>query len=222
MPSRQRTFAVIGLGQFGSTVALELARMGDRVIGLDDDEDRVAPLADKIAHAIIADARDDAALREAGVAECDVAVVAIGENLEANILAAMNLRLIGVKTVWAKAQSRTHHRILSRIGVDRVVQPEHDMGKHIAHTLHSPFLRDYMLLGNGLSAVNIDVPDGYDNKPFSALGMNRFEGVHCAGMMRGQSFTPCFEMDADQALRRGDRLLFVGKPETLRRLAASL
>ncbi len=110
MPS-QRTFAVIGLGQFGRTVALELTRLGDRVIGIDDTEARVAPLADRIAHAIVADARDDAALREAGVAECDVAVVAIGENLEANILAAMNLKLIGVPAVWAKAQSRTHHRI---------------------------------------------------------------------------------------------------------------
>lgn len=222
MSGRQRTFAVIGLGQFGSTVALELARLGDRVIGLDHDEARVAPLADKIAHAIVADARDDAALREAGVADCDVGVVAIGENLEANILAAMNLRVIGVKTVWAKAQSRTHHRILSRIGVDRVLQPEQEVGTHVANTLHSPFVRDYMALGNAYSIVNFEVPEGFDGKPFSALGTSSYQDVHWLGLMRGQSFFPPFEMDTEDLLRLGDRVLFVGRSEVLRRLATSL
>jgi trk system potassium uptake protein TrkA len=139
-----------------------------------------------------------------------VGVVAIGENLEANIVAAMNLKLIGVPTIWAKAQSRTHHRILSRIGVDRVVQPEHDTGIHVSHTLHSPFLRDYMPLGNGYSIVNIEVPDRFDGQ------------AYWVGLVRGESYSPFVELDTEDFLRRGDKLLFVGRPEVLRRLAASL
>jgi len=222
MPAGQRTYAVIGLGQFGSTIALELTRLGDRVIGIDENEAQVTPLSDKIAHAIVADARDDDALREAGVAECDVAIVAIGENLEANIVASMNLKLIGVSTIWAKANSKTHHRILSRIGVDRVVQPEHDTGVHVAHTLHSPFLRDYMPLGNGYSVVNVDVPDKFDGHPFSALGTSGYKELYWVGLVRGQGFSPSLELDTEHFLRRGDKLLFVGRPDVLRRLAASL
>jgi len=222
MPSNQRNYAVIGLGRFGTTIALELTRLGDRVIGIDTSEALVSALADKIAHGIVADARDDEALREAGVAECDVAVVAIGENLEANIVAAMNLKLIGVPVIWAKAQSRTHHRILARIGVDRVVQPEHDTGIHVAHTLHSPFLRDYMPLGTGYSAVNIDVPEKFEGQPFSALGTIGLKEVYWMGLARGQSFSPAHELDTEHFLRRGDKLLFVGLPEALRRLAARL
>ena len=222
MPFKQRTYAIIGLGQFGSTIALELTRLGDRVIGIDANEAMVSPLADKIAHAIVADARDDDALREAGVAECEVAVVAIGENLESNIVAAMNLKLIGVPMIWAKAQSRTHHRILARIGVDRVVQPEHDTGIHVANTLHSPFLRDYMPLGNGYAVVNIDVPDKFDGHPYSVLGATGIKDAYWIGLARGQTFLPPDELDTEHFLRRGDKLLFVGRPETLRRLAEGL
>ena len=121
---KRRTFGVVGLGNFGSSVAKELQRFGNHVIGIDISEARVANLADTLSQAMIVDARDDAALRDAGFGDCDTAVVAMGSDLEASILSAMNLKLVGVQVVWAKATTRTHHRILKKLGVDRIVHPE--------------------------------------------------------------------------------------------------
>lgn len=120
---KSRSFAVIGLGTFGTTVASELARFGNHVLGIDTIERNVSRVAETLAEAVIADGRDEQALREAGVGNYDVAVVAIGEELEANILCSMNVKLLGVPTVWVKAMSRTHHRILTKLGADRVIQP---------------------------------------------------------------------------------------------------
>ena len=127
----RRTFAVIGLGNFGSTVAKELQHFGNHVIGLDMSEARVNSVADSIAQAMIVDARDDDALREAGCGDCDVGLVAIGSALEASILASINLKMLGVPLIWAKATTKTHHRILSKIGVDRVIHA--GSGSRAAH-----------------------------------------------------------------------------------------
>ncbi|MDH3663044.1 MAG: NAD-binding protein, partial [Alphaproteobacteria bacterium] len=121
MPVTSKSFVVIGLGTFGRTVASELTDYGDEVLGIGIDESTVGDMADVLQETVIADARDEKALREAGVGQCDLAVVAIGEDLEANIVCAMNVKVIGVKEIWAKALSRTHHRILSRLGVDRAI-----------------------------------------------------------------------------------------------------
>ena len=121
---KSRSFAVIGLGTFGSTVASELSNFGNHVLGIDCNEQNVARLADTLSEAIIADGKDEAALKEAGLADYDVAIIAIGEDLEANILCTMNIKLIGVETIWVKALNKTHHRILSRLGADRVILPE--------------------------------------------------------------------------------------------------
>src|SRR5690606_22873699 len=112
---KNKSVVVIGLGTFGSTVARMLAEFGNPVLGIDIDEARVARLADRLTDAVIADGRDEDALREAGVGGYNTAVVAIGENLEANILCTMNVKMLGVETVWVKALSETHHRILSKI-----------------------------------------------------------------------------------------------------------
>ena len=112
MGKQNRSFVVIGLGAFGSVVATELARFGNRVLGIDKDHRRVAALAEQLSNVVILDATDEGALREAGVDRYDVGLVSIGNDLESNVIAAMNMRLIGVETIWAKAESRTHHRIL--------------------------------------------------------------------------------------------------------------
>jgi trk system potassium uptake protein len=159
MVRKSRSFVVVGLGAFGGTVATALAGMGDEVLGIDNDERRVREHIDRITHVAIADARDEDALKEAGAGQHDVAIISIGEDLEASILATMNVKLIGVPTIWVKALSRTHHRILSKIGVDRVIRPEHDMGLHVAETLHSPYVADYLSLGNGFHVINFIIPE---------------------------------------------------------------
>lgn len=207
MSRENRNFVVVGLGSFGSVVASELARFGNRVLGIDNDERRVAAMAERLSSVVILDATDEGALREAGVYQYDVALVSIGNDLEASILAAMNLRLIGVETIWAKAENRTQHRILSKIGVDRVILPALEMGRHTAQMLNNPAVQDYVALGNGFSVVNLLIPKRLAGKPIGDLAMG--EGVRVLGVMRGTEYIS--GQDESYLLKEADRMLLLGK-----------
>ncbi|WP_439523352.1 potassium channel family protein [Marivita sp.] len=218
--SGNRTFGVVGLGNFGSTVAKELQRFGNHVIGIDISDARVMNLADTLSQTMIVDARDDAALREAGFGDCDVAVVAMGDDLEASILAAINLKLVGVPVVWAKATTKTHHRILSKLGVDRIIHPEVEVGQHIAQVLHNPLVRDYVSLGNGYHVVNFRIPESLEGKSLEDLPHGEKFNLRCIGVMRGTEFVG---QDATGCqLERDDLLLLLGQRKDLRNFAASL
>jgi trk system potassium uptake protein TrkA len=219
MPDKTRSFAVIGLGTFGGTVATELARFGNFVLGVDSAEKPVAAVADRLSQAVIADGTDEGALREAGVGKADVGVVAIGADLEANIVCTMNLKLIGVKTVWAKAMSRTHYRILTKIGADRVVQPEQEVGQHIAQMLHNPAVLDYISLGNGFHVVNIAVPKDLDGTALGSLRLGDRHQLRCLGLMRGGEFAAPGD---DTVMAADDRLLVLGRRADLRAFGDSL
>lgn len=221
MPEQKnRSFAVIGLGTFGTTVASELACFGNHVLGIDTVERNVSRVADMLTEAVIADGRDVEALREAGVGNYDVAVIAIGEDLEANILCTMNVKLIGVPTVWVKAMSRTHHRILRKLGADRVIEPEQEIGRHIAQMLHNPLVRDYLSLGNGFHVVDFRVPESLDGKPVDGVGLSKDFELRALGLMRGGELLSCETGTAE--LKTDDKLLLLGRRENLRRFGDSL
>ena len=215
-----RTFAVIGLGNFGSTVATELARFGNYVIGIDRDEAAASRLADKIGQAVIVDGKDEVALRDVGLAECDAALVAMGEGLESSVLTVMNLRLIGVGQIWAKAVSRTHHRILSKLGVDRVVHPEEEIGRHMAQVLNNPMVRDYVSLGNGFHIVNLRVPQGLAGRTLADLDLGRKFDLRAIGLMRGSDWLGGPETGSE--LATDDKLLLLGNRSNLRAFADSI
>lgn len=215
---RPRSFAVIGLGTFGSTIATDLVGFGNPVLGIDIDERKASAMADTLTETIIADGRDDLALREAGVGNYDVAVVAIGEDLEANILCTMNVKLIGVPVIWVKALNRTHHRILARLGIDRVLLPEQEIGHHVAQVLHNPLLRDYVSLGNGYHVVDLTVPEHFDGLTVGTdIDIGKHD-LHCLGAMRGTTFLPV-EGPVGPQLTAGDKLLLIGKRADLRAFA---
>jgi trk system potassium uptake protein TrkA len=220
MSEKHRNFVVIGLGAFGGTVASELARFGNHVLGIDTSERRVAQFAETLSQAAIIDATDETALREVGLGQYDVALVAIGADVEASILSTMNVRLLGVGTVWVKASSRTHHRILTKIGADRVIQPENEMGQHIAQMLHNPVVRDYVSLGNGFHVVNIVVPARLEGKTLASLKIRERFDLRAMGLMRGTEFHSC--ADETLALARDDKLLILGRRPDLRRFGDSI
>lgn len=215
-----RTFGVIGLGNFGSAVASELQRFGNHVIGIDIAEAPVTRHADMLSQVMVLDARDDLSLREAGLADCAVGVVAIGSDLEASILSAINLKLIGVPTVWAKATTKTHHRILSKLGVDRIIHPEVEVGQHIAQVLHNPLVRDYVSLGNGYHVVNFRIPKTLEGKSLTDLKHRADFNLRCIGVMRGTEFIGLDGQDC--RLERDDLLLLLGQRKDLRDFAGSL
>lgn len=215
-----RSFAVIGLGTFGSTVASELARFGNPVLGIDIEERHVTRLVDTLSEAVIADGKDEVALKEAGVGNYDVAVVAIGEDIEASILCTMNVKMLGVETLWVKALNRTHHRILSKLGVDRVILPEQEVGQHIAQMLHNPLVRDYVSLGNGYHVVDFTVPSQLAGKPVGDPAIFSEHDLRVLGAMRESQFFAC--ESGYLTLEEGDKLLLLGKRSDLWRFGDEL
>ena len=206
--------AVIGLGTFGASVAQDLAGVGHHVVGLDLDEARVNALADEISQGVIADARDETALRDAGVDQCAVAVVAIGENLEANLLCAMNLRVLEVPKIWVKSRSRTHRRILSKIGVQRIVNPEMEMGRQVAQRIHNPFVGDYMSAGHGRTVVSFNAPDKLVGRRLAEVRLAERHSLECLGVLRGPGLV---RMSEDPVLEAEDTLLLLGRRQDLQR-----
>lgn len=220
MASTYRSVAVIGLGTFGSNIARELARFGNHVVGIDLDAKRVNAHADDLSQALILDARDDVALREAGIEAFDVGIVGMASDVEASILSTMNLKTIGVSEVWAKASTKNHHRILMKLGVHRVIHPEAEVGVRVAQMVHNPIVRDFASLGNGHYIVNFRAPDALKGKSLDTLPHNRNSTVRCIGVMRGSEFlghdgAPC-------VLEPDDILLFLGKRSDLRDFADGL
>lgn len=220
MASKKRNFVVIGLGTFGRTIATELVGFGNHVLGIDSDESRVNDVFEELSETVIADSRDEDALREAGVDQYDVAVVAIGEDLEANVLCTMNVKLLGVKQIWAKALNRTHHRILTKLGADRVIHPEEEIGRHVAQMLHNPLVRDYLSLGNGYYIVDLSVPEKFNGKPVAELRIAEHENLRCLGLMRGSEFID--NGDSASVLEADDKLLLLGQRDELRDFSDSL
>lgn len=206
---------VIGLGVFGATIATELTRLGHEVLGIDVIDQRVDRLAEQITHAVIADVTDASTLEELNAGHYDVAVVAIGRNVEATILATMQLRELGVKKVWAKALSNQHHNILTRLGATRVIGPEFEMGMRVAQELNYPMVNDYISLGNDEFVVEviaseklseISVGKLTDGGKVSVLIVKRGEDIN-------RNPTPAF------VLQPGDQLVMSGALPELRKLA---
>ena len=206
------SIAVIGLGTFGATVARDLAAADHHVIGIDVDDDRVNALADELPNVVAADARDERALRDAGVDRCDVVVIAMGEDLEANIVGAMNARLLGVRSVWVKSRSRIHRRILQRIGVDHVVNPEQDMGHRVAQSIHNPHVTDYMAAGKSQTVVSLTVPKRLRGRRLAAVDFAQRFGIECLGLEREGKL---LRVSQDPELREGDTLLLFGRRPAL-------
>ncbi|PZE21329.1 potassium channel family protein [Paenibacillus xerothermodurans] len=151
-------YVVIGLGRFGSSLAKELIELGYEVLGLDKDEEAVDEMSEMLTHVVAADSTDEEVLRSLGIRNFDCAVVAIGDDIQASVLTVILLKDIGVKQVVAKALSELHGKVLEKIGADRVIFPERDMGIRVAHQLVSPNLLDYIELSRDYTIAELQVP----------------------------------------------------------------
>lgn len=220
MSGKKRTFVVIGLGMFGRTIATQLVGFGNHVLGIDSNEARVNDVIDELSEAVIADVRDDQSLREAGVDQYDVAVIAIGDDLESNVLCTMNVKLLGVGTIWAKAMNPTHHSILDRLGADRVIHPEEEIGQHVAQMLHNPLVRDYLSLGEDVFLVDLSIPESFEGKHLEELKLSEHKDLRLTGIVRGTEYLDGH--DEQTVLETDDKLLLLGRRDSLRDFSDSL
>lgn len=162
-------FAVIGLGRFGSAAALELMNMGHSVLGVDTDSKVVDKYADRLSRAIIADVTDRAAVNELGLDNYDVVLIAIGDDIQASLVCVIHLKALDVEKIWVKAISHAQHLILSKLGVNRIIHPEEEMGIRVAQMLSYPMVNDYISLGNGEYIVEITASERLDEISIGAV-----------------------------------------------------
>ncbi|WP_339288004.1 TrkA family potassium uptake protein [Paenibacillus sp. FSL E2-0201] len=212
---KAQQFVVIGLGRFGSSLALELMEMGYEVLGIDHQEERVEDMSDHLTHAVVADATDEGIMRSLGVRNFDCGIVAIGDNMERSILAAILLKEIGVKQVVAKAISILHGRALSRLGVDRVIFPERDMGIRVAHQLVTPNLLDYIELSKDYKIVELTVPSCMNGKSLSDLNTRAKYGCSIVALNRESGIIVA--PTAHDHLSEGDVMVLIGSNESIDR-----
>ncbi|GGJ33027.1 potassium channel family protein [Paenibacillus hunanensis] len=164
----RKQYAIIGIGRFGSSIARTLSEMGFDVLAIDSDEHRVQEVSHIVTQAVVADSTDEEALRAIGLRNFDVVVVAIGEDIQSSILTTLILKEMEIPTVLVKAQNDLHAKVVQRIGADKVIFPERDMGVRVAHHLTSPNVLDYIELSDDYSIVEMKASD-------SMIGRNLIE-----------------------------------------------
>lgn len=199
---------VIGLGRFGSAVALALEDMGHDVLGVDAAEDIVQDHAGQLTHVVVADTTRVETLRQIGAADTAVAVVAIGADMEASILTTAALVDLGIPTIWAKALSEPHARILDRVGATHVAFPERDMGVRVAHRVTGRML-DWFQLDEGFALVETEAPPAMVGRSLGDSGVRqRYDVTIVCIKPVGSAFTYA---TADTVVTEGDLLLVAGE-----------
>jgi trk system potassium uptake protein TrkA len=210
-------YAVVGLGRFGATLALQLIKMGHDVVGIDSDRRVIETFADTLTYTAVADVTDEHALRELNPTAYDAVIIAIGENLQASLLCVVHLKNMGIENIWVKATTQAHHLILSRLGVDHIIHPEEEMGARTAQALAYPMIREYIALGDKQYIVEVKVTERMAGASLAELLSNvKGEVFGILVKRRGQLF-PC---PADQFLiEPDDTVVLAGVRKSLLKLA---
>lgn len=212
----KKQFAVIGLGRFGGSVAKALTNMNYEVLVIDRDAQRINDFANIVTHAVEADTTDEHALRAVGIRNFDIVVVAIGEDIQASILTTLLLKEMGVKKIVVKAKNALHGKVLSKIGADKVVYPERDMGIRIVHTLISPNILDMIELSEDYSIVEIHAGAFFAGKTLEQLDIRAKFGCNVMAIKSGEhiNIAPL----AGDRIEEGDILVVIGHNTDLKRL----
>ncbi|CAM3120436.1 TrkA family potassium uptake protein [Paenibacillus sediminis] len=211
-----KQFAVIGIGRFGSSVARSLSEMGYEVLAIDSDEQRTQEISSIVTHAVSADSTDEDALRALGIRNFDVVVVAIGEDIQASILTTLILKDLGVPLIVVKAQNELHGKVLQKIGADKVIFPERDMGLRVAHHLTSPNILDYIELSEDYSIVEMRVTDAMVGKNMKELSIRAQFGCNVMAIKKGTKMN--ISPSPDDRLEKEDVLIIVGEKGNLQKL----
>lgn len=209
----KQTFAIVGLGRFGGSICRTLIEAGQEVLAIDSNEDQVNKYMNIATHAVVANAQDEMALRSLGIRNFDHVIVAIGEDIQASILVTLMVKEMGVQNVVAKAQNEYHARVLEKIGADRVVHPERDMGIRIAHNLVSKNILDYLELSDKYSLAEIRVTNPkFFNRTLESLDFREHFGLTIAAIRRLDG-TVIVSPSASEIVQENDNLLVIGLTE---------
>ena len=205
---KKKQIVVFGLGRFGAAVAHTLSEMGHEVLAVDSHMDAINEISPYVTHAVQLNATDEAAFESLDLGSFDAAVVYIGENIRDSVLISMLCKEAGVKLVVSKANDELHAKVLKKVGVDRVVFAERDMGVRIAKSLIVPHLVDLVNIGGDYALAQITVPESWVDKTLAQLDVRRRWGVSIITVNRNGQVNAA--LSADTRLLGGDQLLILG------------
>lgn len=204
----KKQFVVFGIGRFGAALSRTLCDMGHEVLAVDGSEEAVNNIAQYVTQAVQLDATDEESLRKLGLRNFDAAIVSIGDNVRDSILVSLLCKELGVKQVVSKATDELHAKVLRKVGVDRVVFPERDMGVRVAKSLISPNVIELINLSEDYTLESISVPASWFGKTLHEIDVRRNYGVSVLLIQRGSDFI--MELSSDQRFQPKDVMMVMG------------
>lgn len=211
----KKNFAVIGLGRFGGSICRTLSEEGFEVLAIDKNEERVNEFAMIASHAAVGDTTDEAVLKSLGIRNFDHVIVAIGDDIQSSILTTLILKELGVNHITVKAQNDYHEKVLVKIGADKVVHPERDMGRRIAHNMSSSSVLDYLELSDEHSIVEIVANGKIGGHTIIDLDIRKKYGLNIVAIKRGLDII--VSPKPNEELRANDVLIVIGTDDDIDR-----
>lgn len=213
-----KQFVVFGLGRFGSSVSIALSEAGYEVLAVDAREDVVQEISPFVTQAVRADATDIDTLKALGIRNFDVAVVAIGKDMQSSVMTTLLLKEMNIPFVVAKASTEIHQRVLEKLGADRIILPEHEMGKRIAANLISGSIIDYIQLSKDYSIMEISILPEWADKTIKELDVRAKHDITIIAVEHGEHIS--VSPSPDHVLQKDDKLVVVGRSKSLHELEA--
>lgn len=211
-----KQFIVIGCGRFGTSVAKTLTRFGHDVMVVDSDPEIIRELSEYVTHAVQMDAMDEAAYKSIGIRNFDVAVVTIGSNMQASIMATLITKDLGVPTVISKAQNEIHAKLLYKIGADKVIFPERDMGVRVAYNLVTPNILDVIEFSPDYSIIETVALHEWQDKTLKELKLSHDYGLTVIAIKRDTDII--ISPYADEMIKKDDVVVVLGHNNNLRKI----
>ena len=210
---KYKTIAVIGLGQFGTTIAKMLASMNHEVLGVDINPEIVQKISPYVTHAIVADTTDEEAIKALALSQFDLVIVAIGDNVQANLMTSMLLKEMHIPKIVAKAENTLQGKMLSKIGVDQVIYPEFDMAQRLAQSLTREHVMDYLQLSKSVSLIEINMPLFMVGTCLKDSNLREKYNLNAVGIRRGEELE--VPPNPTTILSASDKLLVIGNNSDL-------
>ena len=214
----KRQYVVLGLGVFGSTITKTLSQFGCEVLAIDKNPECVQRVADFATKAVIGDITDEQFFIDLGVQEFDVGIVAIGNHLEESLLGVLNLKELGVQYIIAKAKNKRFKDVLEKIGADRVIRPEKEMGERLARSLLRKNITDLIELDDNYSIVEMKVPQAWVGHTLVALNLRKNYGINILGKRDGLTHKLELSVDPQSVIQMDDHYLMIAETEKIEKM----
>ncbi len=210
---KKKQFAILGLGQFGGNLCRELSKLDVEVLGVDKNEEKVYRYTDAVTQAYQANVMDEPTLNSLGIRNFDYVIVSLGENIEASILTTLLLKEMEVKNVWVKAHNDYHHKVLEKIGADRIIHPEKDMAVRIAHHISSEKIIDFIELSKDYSIIEVAANKRIDGQKLIELNTRTKYGVTVIALKNKNGIV--VSPSANEIVYEGDIIVAIGRNRDL-------